>query len=1161
MQEVTLEQVRARRTGGNSAPTVTLDQVKARRSVSLEQVRARRQQADPMQLRPEDAALMLHPNAEAEAILASLGQRVPQGAAKVADSVRFADDITAARATYPALADKSDDEVLAAIAPVMREPQMKRGIGDGFREGWEREAPPGLGGETHPAMVEPTAGLGAGVGRVAGAMAGSLLDPRELGVNALSWMAGGPVGRVAGKAVTRVAGPVLGRLAAGASEAAAGGSVVGGLDSASRNAEGFIEAPIATTARVGADALLAGGMAAPIGAPFGPKQRIRLKVPSQAVPDVKGTNTVQNPSKPAASAQTALEPSGQAATAAVSQVQPKPAEPTGGIVEAVQKAEAEPVGQRSVGRPDLANPGTSEPARRVIDAIDELRGQPEPRARSVKRAEAEAALQKDAAAEEKLILDAAYAGKDVDDERLVHSGKILSDRAATEAASAVASGAADADAAVAKAMRIVNAYRMTGTEAARKLGSRVDETLTPAERVAQHVRRTVFEPSPRTQGQIDKVVSKIKEAEKAGDDTGPLKKRLDAMLAKDVAKSKRVLTDLREQGVDLAKMTDEELALPQNAAKVVNTWSANHATTFEKYLELRRNMLLSMPSTDVVNTASNIVFGGLEGAKATVASILTGNIVTDAPAALRSIRPALERGARNFVRAWRDEVPVLEADIASAAGDTSKLHYHGKFLDQRGVAIRGTAGRVVRGFGTRKMLAEDEFFKGLEATIDVHVRAARDARDKGLKGKAARDHAAAIVADYSHPLWGKAAETAERLTLQEQLGGVGKAVLQFRRSVPASELFIPFVTVVGNVAKRGASNTPLNTLKTGWRLLRGKYAAGGSAEGKLGRDIADTATGWLIFLSLGGMVDGPEPFITGASPTTPGEREHAYQTAPPMSIKIGGKYHDYSRMGPVAMAIATTVDMRKAIADMADGKEKSQAVVDAVMSIKRQVNDFSFMESIADLVELASADDPTGARTAKYLSDFGRSLVVPNIVGGTARAADPYVRDSRVSGETPAELATEAVEKSARLAVPMEGTAPPPRVDSWGRPIEKGGNFLSRMLVPKSYKIDRGDPTHKINLLIANWNEKNPNDTYYPSVPTRVLQSGDDKLVLSDDEYHEYASTAGRSAAKKILERIESGDISVDNPDRRAIDIVKMFVESERDVVRDKIKVRKQRGE
>jgi hypothetical protein len=137
--------------------------------------------------------------------------------------------------------------------------------------------------------------------------------------------------------------------------------------------------------------------------------------------------------------------------------------------------------------------------------------------------------------------------------------------------------------------------------------------------------------------------------------------------------------------------------------------------------------------------------------------------------------------------------------------------------------------------------------------------------------------------------------------------------------------------------------------------------------------------------------------ITGSMPTEAAERNTwQAQGKQPTSIKIGGKWVDYSRAEPFATVLGMMTDTFQATKDVMDGKvrggkEWEYARDAAWSSIKSNMLQKTFMQGFADLVTPLFANDTKGVET--LLDNYAKRLI-PAISNTAARLGDQYEREA-----------------------------------------------------------------------------------------------------------------------------------------------------------------------
>jgi hypothetical protein len=75
--------------------------------------------------------------------------------------------------------------------------------------------------------------------------------------------------------------------------------------------------------------------------------------------------------------------------------------------------------------------------------------------------------------------------------------------------------------------------------------------------------------------------------------------------------------------------------------------------------------------------------------------------------------------------------------------------------------------------------------------------------------------------------------------------------------------------------------------------------------------------------------------------------------------------------------------------------------------------------------------------------------------------------------------------------------------------------------------------------LIWNYNQKNPDETWYPSIPQPTFSHNGQKYYFSGENYTNFAIDVGRLAHKQIKNAIAAGRLNINNPSKADIDLIK----------------------
>jgi len=172
----------------------------------------------------------------------------------------------------------------------------------------------------------------------------------------------------------------------------------------------------------------------------------------------------------------------------------------------------------------------------------------------------------------------------------------------------------------------------------------------------------------------------------------------------------------------------------------------------------------------------------------------------------------------------------------------------------------------------------------------------------------------------------------------------------------------------------------------------------------IGTKVSEEEYARLEALAGGRALGG---YVTGGGPIDFKKRQTLEATGwQPYSIKIGGRYYSYHRLEPLGLALSLVADTVHG-AFTQDDPEVTQSKADnAVAHISRNLDDFPFLMTFANLSELTQGDPSTMAE--RFIGHLASGFV-PSAVAKVAQAADPTIRrptsptefiESRIPGMT-----------------------------------------------------------------------------------------------------------------------------------------------------------------
>jgi hypothetical protein len=381
--------------------------------------------------------------------------------------------------------------------------------------------------------------------------------------------------------------------------------------------------------------------------------------------------------------------------------------------------------------------------------------------------------------------------------------------------------------------------------------------------------------------------------------------------------------------------------------------------------------------------------------------------------------------------------------------------------------------------------------------------------------------------------------------------------------------FIPFVKTIANIFKAGIRKSPLGSVNMLYRsgernAIDMKWNGGWSyTRQDIGAThAAEQLIAWGLFVALRGFVEPDKddglPTMTGTVPfkgTTKGERDLAYRTAPPMSIRIGKEWYSYGRIEPFATALGVMVDGLNSVKHAENGGDYTKAMGAMIEHLTAQLKDKTFARGIGDF--LNAIED--GSTMMDWAGNFAVSWV-PNLIRVAAREADDSIREQKVWGRGD-EWGARFADRLEYKALPIAANAPPPKVDLWGRDIQKdtGENpatdWLYRMISPA--RMQPAGDVVSVDRMLVNWNNAHPDETFAPAPPPPVWQKSiktpegtiHKTVAMSDEEYHKFLRESGKMA----LQYAVAEGLNYATPTRDDLQKVESALEKSRHFWREKL--------
>ena len=551
-------------------------------------------------------------------------------------------------------------------------------------------------------------------------------------------------------------------------------------------------------------------------------------------------------------------------------------------------------------------------------------------------------------------------------------------------------------------------------------------------------------------------------AKSPAEQAAELKTKLDALMAQHFSGKTALEVAARHAQVKTLK---QQLKFAEAAVE---------ATSWDKFIELWKNGLLSGPQTPVTNVIATWSFQALQvpiDAVAAGVGMLRGAKVGEGATDRASAAEGMARvtGMLSGVRAG-----------IKAASATFRADEATEKVEAFRNAIPGRFGEVVR-FSFRLMGAGDAFISTMYRYGELKTLAVRRAVAEG-HNPLTREFAERVQHWIDNPterMTTEADAAALRMTFNTESGERLRAVQTFVKQWHL-EWMVPFIRTPARIAEEMIRMSPAAPMIDAWRA---DIAKGGAARD---RAIAEVVVGsGIMALTMAYAFEGS---ITGSGSPDPGKRRSKEGIEQPNSIKVGNTWYEIGRLQPGGTLMVLAADVA-ATWDMMNDEQRDKIPKMLALAFSNAITNQTFLQGLTNVIHMMSEPDRYGSRFFQGLA----GSMVPNIIGQPTAMMDPKQR----------EINSMADAIRARLPGAREGLLP--KVDWLGedKPArERLGVVLPvRTLEPSKDKVREEAARLEISLAAA------PKKTHIGKGTGKL---GD--VELTPEERNKFAEVGGKMA-------------------------------------------------
>lgn len=370
---------------------------------------------------------------------------------------------------------------------------------------------------------------------------------------------------------------------------------------------------------------------------------------------------------------------------------------------------------------------------------------------------------------------------------------------------------------------------------------------------------------------------------------------------------------------------------------------------------------------------------------------------------------------------------------------------------------------------------------------------------------------------------------------------------------------VPFKKTPLNVLARGVEFSPIGLIQGTGQMLTdvkaGKMDASTAIDKMSSGLVGSSLMALGYFLAKSGVISGGDNDEDKYYQSDLGKQEYALNLPGSSSMTI-----DWA--APASIPLFMGVALQELI-DGSGSSDEAQTVgdhIDAFLGTLSSITDplveMSMLQGLQDTLEaVANARSDGNSLIGAALVTAGRgyaSQFVPTIGGQIARTIDPVRRDT--AGDPTSELGKDLDKATNKMQAKIPGLASDlqPYVNIWGEQEINEHSWPVRLLeqtILPGY-LDKVDMT-PVDVELTRLYSVTQNPSVVPSnYPYRTLKSGDERYVLTADEYTEFKIENGRAMYAAAEDAINSSQYSRMSDDEKASYVAKAIRDAQDDILK-----------
>ena len=526
---------------------------------------------------------------------------------------------------------------------------------------------------------------------------------------------------------------------------------------------------------------------------------------------------------------------------------------------------------------------------------------------------------------------------------------------------------------------------------------------------------------------------------------------------------------------------------------------------------LMDNMLCNFKTLVSRNAGGNLIFSAPEAVRENVIAAPIDWAVSKATGARTTYFDPVGKSA-----AWgsglKKGATEMMSDIKNGvhtarSGDTASVFAQKKVFGDKGIGKIGNAYNDVT--GSLLELGDRPFYEA------AYASKMRDLERARTQGKLPAEFSGKNFDVYAPVVAKRAAEEAvfqNNGMVAQGFSGLKTAIGKISKGTTGSSFMeqasLPFTKTPGNLVERAIEYSPFGAVKNAAQTV-GEIRSGTFNQQRFVNEASRNLIGSGLFALGGNLLD--KGYITGSISDDKDEREMQKNAGmQDYSFHIGDKYVSYAWIPVIGPALAGAADFYQNL----NGKDAENVMSAIADSAKAYVQSAMFEQSSLSSLKDMFSNQTSTADGIVNTAVGAASQAIPSIVRHAVYAADPYERQTYVSGDS-----VQSALNGMKASLPFLRGKLPIKVD------EQGNDKLASQGRGTAYRIAENmlfptritqDARNAVRDELSRLNQTTGETKHFQNKVTYKVKNGNQERMLTPAESMSYQRTFGQFSTKEI---------------------------------------------